>query len=45
MGGTRYEQLRDALKDADEDSAVGPEEAIRDLNLEFPDDIEDEDDD
>lgn len=44
MGGSRYEQLRDALKDADEDSAVDQEAAIRDLELEFPD-IEDEDDD
>jgi hypothetical protein len=38
MGGSRYDQLKDMLKDAqeagDEDKA---EEIVRDINLEFPD--------
>ena len=44
MGGSRYDQLKDMLKDAqeagDEDKA---EEIVRDINLEFPDTEEDKD--
>lgn len=42
MGGTRYDYLKEALEEADDDSAVDQEAAIRDIELEFPD-IEDED--
>lgn len=44
MGGSRYDQLKDVLKDAqeanDEDKA---EEIVRDINLEFPDTEDDKD--
>jgi hypothetical protein len=44
MGGSRYDQLKDMLKDAqeagDEDKA---EEIVRDINLEFPDTEDDKD--
>lgn len=44
MGGSRYDQLKDMLKDAqeagDEDKA---EEIVRDIDLEFPDLEEDKD--
>lgn len=44
MGGSRYDQLKDMLKDAqeagDEDKA---EEIVRDIDLEFPD-LEDDKD-
>jgi len=44
MGGSRYDQLKDMLKDAqeagDEDKA---EEVIRDINLESPDTEDDKD--
>ena len=42
MGGSRYDYLKEALEDADDDSAVDQEAAIRDLELEFPD-TEDDD--
>jgi len=45
MGGSRYDQLKELLEEAreagDEDKAS---EAVRDINLEFPD-LEEEDDD
>jgi len=44
MGGSRYDQLKDMLKDAqeagDEDKA---EEIVRDIDLEFPDTEDDKD--